>query len=544
MRNLLLASALLLAACGGGEKKEIEFDPSRLLGNAPSDSKPVEGGTLVWARGKDSTYLDPAVVTEGESVKVITNIFDTLVTFRPGSTELQPWLATVWEATGDGLVWTFTLRDDVQFHDGSPFNAEAVVFSFQRQADEKHPAHVGEFSYWQDNGKAIEKVEALSPTEVRFTLSRPYAPFLGLLAAFFTSIVSPAAWKSEGIDEATGKYKYDFARKPVGTGPFAFESWKRDEQIVLRANRGHFAGHPNLERIILRPVASSQTALQELLAGTIQGMDHVDPVDIKSAAREQRLRVLSRPALNVVYLAMNTTKRPFTDLRVRQAVAWAIDKKRIVKAAYEGLATPVATMLPEGLRGHLRKIDRKPDPAKAKALLAEAGYKQGFKVKLSYGNAQRPYMPRPGDVAIQIQQDLKEIGIDVTLDMVEWNSFIPMTQRGEHEMCLLGWNADYGDADNFLYVLLDKDNARVGSANNVSFYRGDRVHKLLLDAQQTYDPMKREQFYREVQGIVFDEAPVVPLATMPEFRILGREVRNYTIYPAGGEYFRTLSFAR
>jgi peptide/nickel transport system substrate-binding protein len=155
----------------------------------------------------------------------------------------------------------------------------------------------------------------------------------------------------------------------------------------------------------------------------------------------------------------------------------------------------------------------------------------------------RTYVPNPSSTAIQIQQDLKEAGITVKLKKMDWNAYLQATQNGEHEMCILGWMADIFDPDNFLYVLLDKENAVVGKANNVSFYRSERVHKLLMKAQQASQTSKRIEFYHRVQEIVLEECPVVPLVTVPDFRVLRRNVRGYSIYPAGGEFFRHASLA-
>ncbi len=239
---------------------------------------------------------------------------------------------------------------------------------------------------------------------------------------------------------------------------------------------------------------------------------------------------------------MNTLKKPFRDIRVRQAIAFAIDKKRIITAAYGGLAEPAVTMCPKTMRGHLIKIDRRVDLKRSRDLLEEAGYKDGFEVTLMYPAGQRTYLPNPATTAIQIQQDLKQIGITVKLDKRDWSAYLKSTQNGEHEMCILGWMADIFDPDNFLYALLDKENAVPGRSNNVSFYQSERVHRLLIEAQRSSEWARREYLYHKVQEIVFEEAPVVPLATVRDFRILREEVRGYTIYPAGGEYFRHASF--
>jgi len=544
MRRCLALALALLAGCGGekeeGGGEEAAFDPSTLPYGVPPAPDPVRGGTFVWGRPSDASSLDPATVTDGESVMVTVNLFDTLVAYEPEEMRLVPSLATSWEASADHLVWTFRLREGVTFHDGTPCDAAAVVFSFLRQKDPAHPAHVGSFPYYEDNFKALATVEAVDARTVRFTLSRPYAPFLGNLALFSAAVVSPAAWASEGLD-AKGKYRYDFAQRPVGTGPFVFSAWHRAERIVLAANEKHFLGRPPVDRLVFRPLKSPQARLQELEAGGLHGLFNPDLVDVPAAARDRRLTVLSRPGLNVGYLAMNCDKPPFDRAAVRRAVALAIDKSRILRAAYNGMAQPAETLCPEGLPGHLPLPPSRPDPERARALLEEAGLADGFSTELWYGTATRPYMPDPEAVAIQVQQDLRAVGVEARLKKVEWSAYIPATQRGDHAMCLLGWMADCFDADNFLYVLLDKDNARPGSANNVSFYRGERFHELVVQAQGETDPARRVELYQEAQRVAREDAPVVPLAQVRDFRILRAGVRGFTIYPVGGEYFRGVS---
>jgi peptide/nickel transport system substrate-binding protein len=524
MRSSLILLVALFAACGGG--------------SAPSKSDKV---TFVWGRSGDAVRLDPALVTDGESVQVITNVFDTLVSFKPGTTELVPWLATSWEASDDGLVWTFHLRQGVKFHDGSALDAEAVVFSFERQSDAGHPAHREEddFAYYKTNFKALEKVEAVDAHTLRFTLSQPYAPFLAALALFNCSIVSPTAFASEGTDER-GKYRYDFSSNPVGSGPFVFKSWQRDSRIVLNANPDHFAGAPKIDRLIFKPIKNAHTRLKELQSGTIQGMDNPNLRDLERAGDMPGLRVVTKPGINVCYLAMNTEKPPFNDVRVRQAVAYAIDKRSLIESAYDGKAEPAVSMCPASMAGHLALEDYEPHGEMARKQLELGGVKPGLEVELWYPVIQRTYLPDSSATAIQIQQDLKAVGIDAKLRKVEWAAYLSGTANGEHDLCILGWMADIFDPDNFLYVLLDKDNA-VKPAENRSFYKGEEVHRLLIEAQRTSDWAKREKLYHEAQRILHRDVPVIPLATVPDYRVLRDNVEGYEIYPAGGEYFRHVS---
>lgn len=546
MRTLLIALGLAWLAAGCGQKETPAFDASTLLGAAPAANPPAQGGTFVWGRSSDSVKLDPATVSDGESVMVITNVFDTLVGFAPGALEIVPSLATEWTTSADGLVWEFKLRTGVKFHDGTPLDADAVVFTYERQMDENHPARRAddEFgTFLSYTGSALDRVEAVDAHTVRFTLKRAYAPLLYTLALYCNGIVSPTAFRSEGKDE-NGRYNYDFARKPVGSGPFRFESWRSDVEIVLTANEEYWDGRPHIDKLVFRPIENAQARLKELEAGGIHGMDNPELIDLPSIHADGELRIVSRPGINVCYLAMHTQKPPLDDVRVRQAIAYAVDKRRILAVAYNNMAETAVTMCPKTLWGHLDRVDRKVDLKRARALLAEAGHGDGFKTTLWYSAKQRTYLPNPGDTAIQIQQDLKEIGIEVELKKLDWSAYLTAIRNASHDMCLIGWMADIGDPDGFLYVLLDKENARLGSADNFSWYQGERVHKLLREAQTTLDQKKRIDLYREVQEVVFDEVPCLPLATVRDFRVLRPEVRGYTIYPAGGEYFRHVSFAR
>lgn len=529
---MVRAAALLLvlaaaAACGDGSAPAGE-------GGAPGGgSRP--GGTLVFARGNDSSFLDPAVVTDGESVKVITNLFDTLVWFVPGTAELAPGLAESWTSSPDGLTWTFRLRE-AKFHDGTAVDADAVVFSFLRQADEKHPAHVGVFSYWGDIFGLVKDVVAVDPRTVEIRLSEPFAPFLSTMTVFSTSIVSPAAWASEGIDPATGKYRYKFAEKPVGSGPFKFVRWNRDETIVLEAFDGYWGGPPKVGKLVFKTVKENDKRLLDVENGQSHVIDGLAPQHVARVKANPELQFVEQPGINVSYLAMNCGKAPWNDVRVRQAVAFAISKEKVQKAAYDGQGALAVTPCPSALPGYLDIPDRKQDVEKAKALLAEAGFPNGFETTLWCGDNPRAYMPAPQQVATQIQQDLQRVGIRARVTVVEWKQYLKDTRDAKHDMCLLGWMMDYPDADNFLHMLLDKENARVGSANNVSFYTGDAVHDLLVRARTNTVQAERVKLYQDAQRILFDEVPMVPLVTMPEMRAVSRRVKGYLIYPAGGEY--------
>jgi len=527
MRRAFTVLAVLVAAACGGE------------GEKPKDGASEGGATLVFARGLDSKSLDPALVTDGESVKVITNVFDTLVRFKPGTFELAPGLAQSWNASPDGLTWTFHLRE-AKFHDGSPVDAEAVVFSFLRQKDESHPAHTDACAYWNDNFGVVTEVVAVDPRTVRIVLSKPFAPFEATMALFSMSVVSPKAWASEGKD-AKGKFAYPFREKPVGSGPYRFVRWSHDDTIVLERNPDYWDGAPKIDRLVFRVVNQNQQRLLLAQAGQIHVMDGLNPSDMENVRKDPKLLLVTQPGLNIAYFAMNNTHKPFDDPRVRRAVALAIDKESIRSAAYDGVGEIAVTPLPKGMLGWKEIADRKKDVAAAKALLSEAGLAKGFTFKISVMDGPRPYMPRPKDVAIQISQDLRAIGVTAEVDVVQFARLLEDVNNARHDACLLGWSADYGDPDNFLYVLLDKETARMGSSNNAAFYTDETVHGYLTKARETTDHAERARLYGLAQDKIFEDAPMVPLMTMPELRAVSKRVKGYFIYPAGGEFLGTVS---
>lgn len=516
---------VFLGACGGED------------GGSESDSGAVS--TLIWARGADSTKLDPAVVTDGESVKVITNLFDTLVRFEPGSLDLRPGLAESWSVSDDGLVWTFRLRD-ATFHDGTPVDAAAVVFSIERQRDAEHPGHTDSYPYFLNNFGLIADVTAADPSTVEIRLAEPDAAFLAKMTLFSMAIVSPTAFASEGTG-ADGKYAYPFHEQPVGSGPFRFVRWDRDNLIVLEANPDYWDGPPGVERLMFRVIGDNNQRLIAVESGQAHVMDGVNPQHAERVEGNPDLVLERKPALNIAYLAMNNQVEPFTDARVRQAVAFALNKENVRKAAYDGRGDLATVPVPVGMPGRIEIEDRSRDVAQAKELLAAAGHPDGFEVTLVHGDNPRPYMPRPRDVATQIQQDLAEVGIRVKVEQMRWSPYLEATQNGEHQMCLLGWSADYGDPDNFLYVLLHEANTQKGTANNVSFYRSAEVSRLLSQARVEVDRDRRMELYAQAQRRIFEDAPMVPLMQMPDLRVLSPKVKGYVIYPAGGEYLHSVT---
>lgn len=493
---------------------------------AEAQPKPAPrfGGTLIFGRGGDSVTLDPAHAVDGESFKIADNVFDTLVRYRLGSTEIEPALAKSWIISDDGLTYTFRLRAGVLFHDGAPLNAGAVVFSLLRQFDVQHPFHKtgGRYLYWDAMGMSdiVSGVEALDGLTVRITLKRPEAPFLANLGMNFAAVVSPAAVK---------KYGAAFGSHPVGSGPFIFERWRKDDRIVLRANPAYWEGRPYLDRVMFRSIPDNSVRYLELRTGAIAMMDFPNPDDLPLIERDPKLKLLTQAGMNVGYLAMNVRRPPFDNPLVRRAVNHAINKQALIELVYAGRAQAAVNPLPPVVWGYADGVTPYAyDPDRARQLLAEAGLPDGFRTTLWTMSAPRPYLPDGLKAAEAIRADLSKVGIEARIVSYEWGTYLAKTRNGEHDMCLLGWTGDNGDPDNFLFILFDKT-----SNANVAFYRNDALQELLLRAKREGSRAERERLYRRAQEIIHRDAPWAPLAHAVQVIAARRRVEGFVLEPTG-----------
>jgi len=485
------------------------------------------GGTFVFGRGGDSVGLDPIQETDGESFKVAQQIYDTLVDYKPGTTDVIPALATDWEVSEDGKVWTMYLREDVNFHDGTPFNAEAVKFNFDRWLFEDNEYHIGgEFPYirYQFGGfpGVFNEINVIDEYTVEFVLNTPQGPFLNNLAMVCFSISSPTAVK---------KYGEDYFKNPVGTGPFKFVEWKKDDRITVKVNEDYWNGRAYLDEIIFRSIPDPAARFMELQAGSVDMIDNMSPEDVEAVKSDQELNLLLRPSNNLGYFSMNFKMPPFDNVKVRKAMNYAIDREAIIGAFYAGLGEPAKNPMPPSLWGYNDDIEAYDyNPEKAKELLTEAGYPDGFEFDFWYMPVSRPYFPQPKLIAQAMQGFFAEVGLTANLVTYDWGTYLDKTEHREAQTFLLGWTGDNGDPDNFIYALLDKLNAR----NN---YASEELHEVLLEAQASVDREERVRLYREAQEIIYADAPWVPVvhSTPPLAQKL--MVKNYIANPTGTEKF-------
>ncbi len=497
------------------------------------------GGTFLFGRGGDSVGLDPALEEDGESFKVCDNIYDTLIHYKDGSTEIEPGLATKWESSEDGLSWTFSLRKGVTFHDGTPFNSEAVLFSLNRQHEENHPYHnvEGSYTYWVATGLAeiVDEITALDDYTVKITLNSPYAPFLYAIAITSFSIVSPTAVKEKGDN---------YSNHPVGTGPFIFQQWDRGDKIVLKANENYWGGRPNVDRVIFLSIPDNSVRLIELQQGNLHAMEFPNPDDLQQIRDDESLDLLSQPGMSVGYLALNMEKPPFDNLKVRLAINHAINKGVIIEHLYQGLGIPAKNPIPPTLWSYDDSIeDYEYDPKLAKELLTQAGYPKGFETTLWALPVPRPYIPDGRALAEVIQSELREIGIKTNIVTYDWGTYLEKTKYGEHDMAMLGWSADFGDPDNFLYFLLSKSSAEK-PAGNIAFYKSDEMQQILEKARSISDRDERIALYKKAQNVFHQDIPWVPLAHAQQVLVINKKVKNLTLHPLNWKYFRNVTLGK
>ena len=476
--------------------------------------------------------LDPAYITDYESVKLTNAVYEGLVRYKNETSELEPCLAVSWKASDDGMVWEFNLRKNVYFHDGNIFKADAVVFSLSRQIYESHEYYNNNYKYAKFAFGYIDRIVAVNDYTVVFYLKKPYAPFLSNLAMPMAApIVSP---------EAVRRLGNRFEWNPVGTGPYRMVEAGGDgprTEYVLERNDGYWGGAPGVERLRFRTIKSTTLRFEEFHRGVTHVLDNLRPSDIPQIRQMQDVVLVRRPGMNVAYLAMNTRRKPFDDLLVRQAVNFAINKARLIRFVYQGLAVPAATPVPPTIWGHNDEIvDYGFDPERARRLLAEAGYEDGFDTNIHVMTTPRPYMPDPLEVARLIQQHLAALRIKAAIISYPWGEFLERVDKGEHDMCLLGWVGDNGDPDNFLYVLLDEDDAGNPSTMNRAFFADPEVHEDLLKAQELTQIDKRADVYRKAQERIHTLAPWVPLAHAEQV-IAYKNSFSGLMYNINGSYY-------
>jgi peptide/nickel transport system substrate-binding protein len=501
---------------------------------------------LVMARVKDAVNLDPSHATEGQSLNVDAEIMEGLVMFRPGTFDVTGSLAQSWTTSEGGRRWTFHLRPNAKFSDGTPVDAAAVKFNFDRWRLQRDPYHgafsyafwVSEFGGFSDDPKnpgVVRDVIVDSPLQVTFVLASPSGTFLRNAAMESFLIGSPTAIKRDPIA---------FEQHPIGSGPYLLREWVRDDHITLDANPGYTgpAHRPSIGTVVIRDIPDQATSVLSIQKGELSMLTDVRSDDAAMLGAERDVAIVRQPSNNLAYIAMNVEKKPFDNVLVRRAVASAIDIPAILHALYGPGTSEGDNWTPPGMLGENAHVKVWPhDVTEAKRLLAQAGLPHGFATTLYLPTTPRPYMPDPQRLAEAIQADLKEAGIMVTLEPLEFGVFLSKVQNGEHPMCLIGWSGDNGDPDNFYYPLLDQDSAVKPFAQNYAFWRDPEFHRLMLAGQRSANEAERRRIYQQAAQLVHDQVPAIPLLHTPVPLALRTSLHGFVPSPDTEYHFELMT---
>lgn len=541
----VVAVAFLATGCGGG-------------GDGGGAS------TLVFGTAADPTALDGALVSDGESIRVLYQMTEGLTRLKAGTSEIEPSLATDWEASADGLSWTFNLREGVTFHDGEPFNAEAVCFNFERWFNFP-PALQGEGTtyYWQfgfgggfknpgedspgPDESLYKSCEAVDEYTVTLNLTKPSATILSTLTLPALHIVSPAALEEYEADAGSQNADLQFqpsgtyaTEHPTGTGPYKFELWNLGEQLSLVRNDDYWGEAAKTEKLIFRPIADNAARLQALQNDEIQGYDLVEPQDVPTIEGDDALQLLERPPFNVGYVTFNQSIAPMDKLEVRQAVAHAINRQEIVDSFYGGRGVVASQFMPQEIVGYADDVTTyEYDPEKSKQLLEQAGLTLPVKIDFWYPtDVVRDYMPDPKRNFEAMAADLEEAGFDVTPRSAPWRpDYVSAVNSGRAgQLNLIGWIADFADADNFIGTFFQTPTDQFGFENK-------EIHDLLNQAEIESDQAKREQLYQDANRAIMDFLPGLPYVHAKAALTFTSDVEGFIPSPVGvgGESFATVS---
>ena len=502
--------------------------------------------TLVYCSEGSPEGFDPALYTAGTTFDASSKpVYNRLVEFVRGKTEVQPGLAESWSVSDDGLEYTFKLRAGVKFHSSDSFtptrdfNADDVIFSFDRQMNAENPfnAYVDGASWEYFNGmsmpdliKSIEKVDDLT---VKFVLNRQEAPFIANLAMDFASIMS-----KEYADSLSSKS--DLNQKPIGTGPFQFVAYQPDAVIRYKANADYWGGKQPIDDLVFAITTDASVRMQKLTAGECQVMPYPNPADIQALKDNPDLQMLEQQGLNVGYLAYNTQQAPFDNPKVRKALNMAINKQAIMEAVFQGAGQPAKNPIPPTMWSYNDDIQDDPyDPDAARKMLEEAGVKD-LSMKIWAMPVQRPYNPNARRMAELMQEDFAKIGVTVEIVSYEWGEYLQRSKAVDRDgAVLLGWTGDNGDPDNFLAVLLGCDG--VGGSNRAQWCNEE--FDGLIKKAKAGSPEERTAAYKQAQVVFKREAPWATIAHSVVFMPMSKKVSGYVMDPLGGHWFDGVDIA-
>lgn len=506
----------------------------------PQIPETVRSGLVYCSEGSPESF-NPQLVTSGTTIDAISQqLYDRLLDIDPQTGELMPALALSWQVSDDGRTYQFALRQDVPFHKTEYFTptrlmqAEDVLFTFNRIMDPHHPFHHqggGNYPFFQsvEWSSLVDKIVAEGPYQVRFELSKPDSSFLSNLATDFAAILS--AEYGQQLIAANKRQQMDIL--PVGTGPFRFKEYQKDVLIRYYRHRDYWRGVAKQEQLVFDIVPNNARRMAKLFTHECDIVAYPRVAELGLISQRPDVDVQESTSMNVGFWAFNTIKPPFDDVRVRQALALAINYNAIIQAVYYNHATPAKSILPPTSWAFNAELpEQRHDPAAARELLTEAGYPQGFEMDIWAMPVQRLYNPNAIKMAELMQADLAQIGVKANVVSYEWNTFRRKLRDNDHDSVLIGWSADNADPDNFFRPLLSCSAALIGT--NRANWCDTNFDRLIGQALLTADQKQRRSYYLAAQRYLAEQMPLVSIAHSQRFQALNSQVRGVSINPYGG----------
>ncbi|SHI18224.1 peptide/nickel transport system substrate-binding protein [Sporobacter termitidis DSM 10068] len=519
---IALVSLLTLTACGGTTPAPSSSPSASPSAPANTDAANL-ADTLTFAQGAEPRGLDPALVDDGESSKVIVNIYEGLLKYAKDSTALEPCLATSWKVSDDGLTYTFELRQGVKFQDGTDFNAEAVKYNIERQMPGNATTDMtyADFVYGY-----VTKVEAPDTYTVVVTLKDKNTPFLSNLAMSMAApMVSPKA-----LQENNGSVM----EKPVGTGPYSFDRWDKGQDVVLVRNDNYWGDKAKTQNVIFRFISDNSARVVALTNGEVDMIDGIDATvidQLKSAG----MTVDQPDGMNTNYMAYNVDSPIFSNAENRKAVSEAVNVPELVQSLYQGYASPADTILPSfvpGFSSDIKQVAYNPDDAKT--ILSKNGVTAVHII--TYSNV-RPYNTANGDVlATAIQGYLSKVNVTATIDSYDWTTYKEKVKAGDFDIAFYGWTGDNGDPDNFMSLLSDKD-----PAMNISRFNDPTYLELINKGKTTPNGDDRNAIYKQLEQIQVDQNPWLLVSHSKLLSAYSPKIQDYYYHVTGNVFLSQMT---
>ena len=510
--------------------------PAAAATTAPA-TKPAAStaNTLTFLFAGDTNRLDPPAMDAQEGFIATTAMYEGLVRYKSGSTDVEPALAESWDISPDGKEYIFHLRSGVKFHDGSPLTAEAAAFTFEREVNKDNPLYkdaqgdYGGFPFINDYiANVVTKAEAVGPLDLKLTLNRKFSPLLSNLAIPPGYIISMDALK---------KYGKGINENPVGTGPFKFVEWKKDDHITVEAFDGYWGNKPKLQRIVFQPVPEPSVRALKIQRGEGDVAWPFDPKDAAAIKANADSDVLEQPGLNVNMAEFNLNLPENQNKQLRQAMNYAINKQEIADKLYSGAGVPETGVLPPTSWAFNKDLKGYPfDPDKARQLLKDSGY-DGSTYTLDTYTIARGYNPQGDKLAQAVQQYLSDIGLKTEIKTGEWTQYRADRRAAKLHIAFGGWQADTGDPENFLGVFFHSANK---GGVNTSFYGVPEVDQLLNSANEETDVAKRKSLFNQAENHIVDDAPWLFIGHMKQQVAIRKRVQGFVMQPTYIYYFNNV----